>query len=108
MASLLDLKNKLAFCEYHIFNLDDPLTIQNFRDEWKFVKYKIDVEERRQAIDREILASAHFLYDLCQQQGYGEPFNYSRGKEIFAAIQLGHQVASTYGGADAFHNEKSK
>ena len=40
---------------------------------------------------------------LCKDQGWGDPFSYARSKEIYATILLGHQVASTFSGADAFN-----
>jgi len=39
---------------------------------------------------------------LCIEQGWGDPFSYARSKEIYAAIVLGHRVASDYSGADAY------
>lgn len=38
---------------------------------------------------------------LCESQGWGDPFSYARGKEIYAATKLGHRVAPDYSGADA-------
>jgi hypothetical protein len=49
-----------------------------------------------------------YLYErmasLCEEQGWGDPFSYARSKEIHAAIELGHKVAATYSGADAFND----
>lgn len=42
------------------------------------------------------------MSDLCEQQKWGDLFSYARSKEILAAIELGHTVADTYSGADAF------
>ncbi|MBU98203.1 MAG: hypothetical protein CL429_03825 [Acidimicrobiaceae bacterium] len=42
------------------------------------------------------------MSDLCEQQRWGDPFSYARSKEILAAIELGHTVADTFSGADAF------
>lgn len=42
------------------------------------------------------------MSDLCEQQSWGDPFSYARSKEILAAIELGHTVADTFSGADAF------
>lgn len=39
--------------------------------------------------------------ELCQQNNWGDPFSYARAKEIYAAGKLGHQVATTFSGADA-------
>ena len=43
---------------------------------------------------------------LCEEQGWGDPFSYARGKEIYASIELGHKVAGTLPGADAFNKEE--
>lgn len=42
------------------------------------------------------------IYNLCEKNGWGDPFSYSRGKEIYMATFLGHKVAETYTGADAY------
>lgn len=42
------------------------------------------------------------MWDLCQEQNWGDPFSYARSKEILAACVLGHKVAETFSGADAF------
>jgi hypothetical protein len=39
---------------------------------------------------------------MCNNEGLGDPHNYGRSKEIFAACELGHKVATKYSGADAF------
>jgi len=41
------------------------------------------------------------MYQLCQEQGWGDPFSYARAREIHLAGILGHQIAETYSGADA-------
>lgn len=43
------------------------------------------------------------MADLCEENGWGDPFSYARAKEIYAACALGHTVASTLSGADAFN-----
>ena len=43
------------------------------------------------------------MAQVCEQQGWGDPFSYARSKEILAAIILGHTVADTFSGADAFN-----
>tara|TARA_Y100000310_G_C20345496_1_gene651819 strand:+ start:154 stop:699 length:546 start_codon:yes stop_codon:yes gene_type:complete len=42
------------------------------------------------------------MQDLCTAQGWGDPFSYARSKEILAAIELGHTIAPTLSGADAY------
>jgi len=41
------------------------------------------------------------MYQLCEQQRWGDPFSYARSREIHLAGILGHRVADTYSGADA-------
>jgi len=45
------------------------------------------------------------IAQLCEEQGWGDPFSYARSKEINAAIVLGHTVAQTFSGADAFNQK---
>ena len=45
------------------------------------------------------------MAQLCDQQGWGDPFSYARSKEIYAATVLGHQVSTTLSGADAFNQK---
>ena len=47
------------------------------------------------------------MADLCEAQGWGDPFSYARSKEVYASIELGHKVASTLSGADGF-NQKNE
>jgi len=43
------------------------------------------------------------MANLAEAEGWGEPFSYARAKEIYAAIELGHTIADTFTGADAFN-----
>lgn len=45
------------------------------------------------------------MFNLCKENGWGDPFSYSRGKEIYMATILNHKVATTYSGADAFDSD---
>lgn len=45
------------------------------------------------------------MYQLCDEQGWGDPFSYARSREIHLAGLLGHTVADTYSGADAFDED---
>ena len=45
------------------------------------------------------------LYELCKEQGWGDPFSYARSREIHLACVLGHRIADTFSGADAFSDE---
>ena len=44
------------------------------------------------------------LARLCATQDWGDPFSYARSKEIYAAIELGHTVAVSFAGADAYND----
>jgi hypothetical protein len=45
------------------------------------------------------------MYDLCIEQGWGDPFSYAVSKEIFIANKLGHKKADTYSGADGIDQD---
>jgi len=45
------------------------------------------------------------MYQLCDKQGWGDPFSYARSREIHLAGLLGHTVADTYSGADAIDED---
>jgi len=45
------------------------------------------------------------MYSLCQENGWGDPFSYARSREIHLAGILGHKVADSYAGADAFDED---
>ena len=45
------------------------------------------------------------MYQLCDEQGWGDPFSYARSREIHLAGLLGHTVADTYSGADAIDED---
>ena len=51
-------------------------------------------------------------YDVCNSNNWGDPFSYARSREIYMAIELGHIMADTYSGEDAFiidqNNQKVK
>ena len=49
------------------------------------------------------------MADLCEQQGWGDPFSYARSKEVLATILLGHTLPgpNVFAGADAI-NEKGQ
>ena len=34
------------------------------------------------------------MYDLCEEQGWGDPFSYARSREIYMAGLLGHKAVS--------------
>ena len=42
------------------------------------------------------------MYDLCEEQGWGDPFSYARSREIYMAGLLGHKVADDYSGAVSY------
>ncbi len=55
-------------------------------------------EERYQSLYEE-------MYQLCENQGWGDPFSYARSREIHMAGVLGHRIADDYSGADAFDKD---
>ena len=48
------------------------------------------------------------MYKICNKNNWGDPFNYSRGKEIYMANELNHFVAPTLAGADAYEDKEMK
>lgn len=46
------------------------------------------------------------MYQICKDNGWGDPFNYSRGKEIIIANYLGHTVAPELAGADGYEDKE--
>ena len=45
------------------------------------------------------------LSQICEEMGWGDPHSYARGREIYAACALGHNVAKEYSGADAYDSD---
>ena len=45
------------------------------------------------------------MYDLCIQEGWGDPFSYAVSREIMIANELGHKKADTYSGADGIDED---
>ena len=47
------------------------------------------------------------MWDLCQENNWGDPFSYARAKEIYATCALGHQMPGPhmYAGADGINQE---
>ena len=45
------------------------------------------------------------MYDLCDEQGWGDPFSYARSREIYMAGLLGHKVADDYSGEDGIDED---
>ncbi len=48
------------------------------------------------------------MYKISLDNGWGDPFNYSRGKEIIIANYLGHTVAPELAGADGYEDADMK
>jgi len=42
------------------------------------------------------------LCDISAQEGWGDPLNYNRSREIDLAFKLGHNISKTLAGADAY------
>lgn len=49
----------------------------------------------------EFLSLFDRMYTLCHEMGWGDPFNYSRAREIQMANILGHSIAKQFSGEDA-------
>ena len=43
------------------------------------------------------------MYEICEKNNWGDPFSYARSREIHMANLLGHRVAPTISGANAFN-----
>lgn len=48
------------------------------------------------------------MWDLCQENDWGDPFSYARAKEIYATCSLGHKMPgpNMYAGADGINEKK--
>jgi hypothetical protein len=52
---------------------------------------------------------SELLRELCEisaQEGWGDPLNYNRSREIDLAFKLGHKISKTLAGADAFDEQE--
>ena len=47
------------------------------------------------------------MYELCIENEWGDPFSYARSREIHMANILGHRVAPTLSGADAYEDNET-
>ena len=47
------------------------------------------------------------MYQICEENNWGDPFSYARSREIHLAGLLGHRVADDYSGADAYDNNNN-
>ena len=45
------------------------------------------------------------MYELCEENGWGDPFSYARSREIHIAGTLAHDVSDTLSGADGFDED---
>ena len=45
------------------------------------------------------------MYQICEEQQWGDPFSYARSREIHMANILDHQIASSLSGADAIDED---
>ena len=45
------------------------------------------------------------MYQICEENKWGDPFSYARSREIHLANFLGHRVAKTLSGADAIDSD---
>ena len=54
-------------------------------------------------LDEKILYHLEQAQYCANEQGYGDIGSYARSREVVAAIVLGHKIADTFSGADAFN-----
>jgi len=54
------------------------------------------------AAQQKYLDAFRALYEAAEEMQAGDPMSYARSREIHLACLLGHTVADTYSGADAF------
>ena len=47
------------------------------------------------------------MYQICEENNWGDPFSYARSREIHLAGLLGHRVADYYSGADSYDNNNN-
>lgn len=45
------------------------------------------------------------MYELCQENNWGDPFSYARSREIHIAGTLGHEISPTLSGADGIDED---
>lgn len=45
------------------------------------------------------------MYELCEENGYGDPFSYARSREIHIAGTLNHKISDTLSGADGIDED---
>jgi hypothetical protein len=57
--------------------------------------------------EQEYLKHSEAQWRICDENSWGDPHSYARGREIAAAIALNHTVAEEFSGADAF-NERGE
>jgi len=46
------------------------------------------------------------MYELCEENEWGDPFSYARSREIHIAGTLGHKISDTLSGADGIDEEE--
>lgn len=64
-----------------------------------------DERTRGKLFRNEFASMTERLCEISKMNDWGDPFNYNRAREIHIANALGHTVASTYAGADAFSEQ---
>ena len=74
-----------------------------------YENFKVEVRGLARAYnltpEQEYRALHEINYDVAAEQEWGDPYSYARSKEIYAAGVLGHKVAKTFSGADAFNQK---
>ena len=71
---------------------------QNYNDD--------DDDGGKQTPEEEFAELFDKMYALCIKNNWGDPFNYSRAREIYMANELGHKICITFRGADGFEDKE--
>ena len=58
------------------------------------------------SVDEELYLNLYEqMYNVCERNGWGDPFSYARSREIMMAIAMKQKVAETYSGADGYDED---
>ena len=75
-----------------------------------FYKKKFDLKtffiiQRKMTPQKEFADLFERMYELCNQNNWGDPFSYARSREIHLANTLNHKISDTLSGADAIDED---
>jgi|TARA_Y100000310_G_scaffold77303_1_gene73933 hypothetical protein len=66
------------------------------------MKLLTNTKDNKNEMLTELMYHVNCIFEISNNLDLGDPFSYNRMREILMAIKLGHTVATTYAGADAF------